>query len=118
VALAQAVEHTLGLSMNEVQRRHATATLAQIAAHQHVALADFTKALGTVIYNYATSLFLFHYATHAEEDALQNVYYRKIDVLVQAKAGVPLAPLLGDDADIARLPRGMPAAPGGAQAGP
>ena len=118
VALAQAVVHTLGLSMNEVQRRHATATLAQIAAHQHVALADFTKALGTVVYNYSTSLFLFHYATHAEEDALQEAYYRRIDVLMQARAGVPLAPLLGDDADIARLPHGMPAAPGGAQAGP
>src|SRR3989440_1438393 len=117
-ALAQATVHALGVSMAEVQRRHATATLAHIAAQQHVALAAFTKALGTVVYNYATSLFLFHYATHAEEDALQKAYHRKIDMLMQARPGVPLAPLLGDDAAIARLPHGMPAAPGGAQAEP
>jgi phospholipase C len=117
-ALAQAVVHTLGLSMKEVQRRHATSTLAQIAAHQHVALADVTKALGTVVYNYATSLSLFHYATPAEGDALQEAYHRKIDALMQAKAGVPLAPLLGDDAAIAGLPHGTPAPPAGAHPAP
>jgi hypothetical protein len=105
------------LSMNEVQRRHATSTLAQIAARQHVALAHFTRTLGTVVDNYATSLFLFHYATHAEASALQRAYHRTIDALMQARAGTPLAPLLGDDADIARLPHGSPAAPAGTQAG-
>jgi hypothetical protein len=104
--------------MKEVQRRHARFTLAQIAAQQHVALAAFAQTLRSVVYDYATSLFLFHYATHAEEDALQTDYYRKIDVLLQAKPGVPLAPLLGDDADIAQLPHGTPATRPAGQAGP
>ena len=117
-ALAQAVVHRLGVSMAEVQRRHARFTLAQIAAQQHVALADLVKALRAVVYDYATSLNLFGYVTHAQDDALQTVYYRKIDALVQAKAGTPLAPLLGDDAAIAQLPHGMPDARPAGQAGP
>jgi phospholipase C len=116
-ALAQAVVHTLGLSMTEVQRRHARFTLAQIAAQQHVARAVLAQGLRSVVYDYATSLFLFHYATHAEDDAVQTAYYGKIDALLQAKPGVPLAPLLGDDADIAQLPHGRPAAPTGAHVG-
>jgi hypothetical protein len=117
-ALAQAVVHTLGLSMAEVQRRHARFTLAQIAAQQHVARAAFAQALRAVVYDYATSLFLFDYATHAEDDAVQTAYYGKVDALLQARPGVPLAPLLGDDADIAQLPHGTPAARPVGQAGP
>src|SRR5919199_1287382 len=117
-ALAQATVYTLGLSMAEVQRRHATATLAQIAAQQHVALANVTKALRAVAYDYAVSLELFHYATREEGTALMSEYYRKIDALVQAPAGAPLAPLLGDDAAIAQLPHGTPAALPAGQAAP
>jgi phospholipase C len=115
-ALAQATVHTLGVSMAEVQRRHATATLAQIAAQQHVAADGLTKALRAVAYDYAVSLELFHYATRAEGSALMTEYFRKIDALVQAPAGAPLAPLLGDDAAITQLPHGTPAAPPPAQA--
>ena len=115
-ALAQATVHTLGVSMAEVQRRHATATLAQIAAHQHITLADLTKALRAVVYDYVGSMELLHYATREEGDALMTTYYHKIDALEQAGAGTPLAPLLGDDADIAQLPHGTPAAPPPAQA--
>src|SRR5919204_1373716 len=78
-ALAQAVVHTLGVSMAEVQRRHATATLAQIAAQQHVPLANLARALRAVVYDYATSLTLFGYVTRAQDNALQTDYYRKID---------------------------------------
>jgi hypothetical protein len=116
--LAQAVVHTLGLSMAEVQRRHATATLAQIAAQQHVALAELATALRAVAHDYATSMELLHYATREEGGALMTQSYRKIDALVQAPAGTPLAPLLGDDADIAQLPHGTPAARPAGQAGP
>jgi hypothetical protein len=114
-ALAQAVVHTLGLSMAEVQRRHATATLAQIAAQQHVTLADLANALRAVVYDYVSSMEILRYATREEGDALLTTYYRQIDVLMQARAGTPLAPLLGDDADVARLPHGTPAAPPAAQ---
>jgi cyclopropane fatty-acyl-phospholipid synthase-like methyltransferase len=110
--------HTLGVSMAEVQRRHAQLTLAQIAAQQHVTLADLARALRAVVYDYATSLNLFGYVTHAQDDALQQVYYRKIDALVQAPAGAPLAPLLGNDAAIAQLPHGTPDARPAGQAGP
>src|SRR5205085_12549358 len=114
--LAQATVHALGVSMSEVQCRHATATLAQIAAQQHITLADLTKALRAVVYDDVGSMELLHYATREEGDALMTTYYHKIDALVQAGAGTPLAPLLGDDADIAQLPHGTPAAPPPAQA--
>jgi phospholipase C len=117
-ALAQATVHTLGVSMAEVQRRHATATLAQIAAQQHVTLADLAKALRAVVYDYVGSMELLHYATREEGDALMTTYYREIDALVQARAGTPLAPLLGDDATIAQLPHGTPDARPAGQAGP
>jgi hypothetical protein len=115
-ALAQAVVHTLGVSMAEVQRRHATATLAQIAAQQHVTLADLAGALRAVVYDYVSSMEILRYATREEGDALMTTSYRQIDALMQAGAGTPLAPLLGDDAAVARLPHGTPAAPPPAQA--
>jgi hypothetical protein len=96
------------LSWAVVQRPHAQLTLAQIAEQQHVTLADLAKALRAVVYDYATSLNLFGYVTHAQDDALQTEYDRKIDALVQASAGTSLAPLLGDDAAIAQLPHGTP----------
>ena len=60
-------------------------------------------------------------ASHASpltDDALQMEYYRKIDALVQGRAGTPLAPLLGGDAAIAQLPHGTPAALPAERAGP
>jgi hypothetical protein len=59
---------------------------------------------------------ILRYATREEGDALLTTYYHQLDALVQAPAGAPLAPLLGDDVDVARLPHGTPAAPPAAQA--
>lgn len=89
-ALTQAITHTLGLSMAEVQQRHATRTLAQIAADRHVAAGTLTNAMNDAVYQFAFSEELLGYDTREEGDALRKDYKTKIDTLMTAKPGAPL----------------------------
>ena len=86
----QALTYTLGLSMPEIQRRHATQRLAQIAADRHVAVATLSRAMNDAATQFVFGAELFGYATREEGDNVRKTYERTISRLIMAKPGTPL----------------------------
>jgi phospholipase C len=108
-ALTQAVEHTLKLRMAEVTRRHATHTLAQIAAQQQVPVSRLRAAMRTAV-DLIVLLGLSKGFT-AESARIQRTSPAQIDAVLYARPGSPLSPPLGSGRDVALLPHGTPPAP-------
>jgi phospholipase C len=108
-ALTQAVEHTLKLPMAEVTRRHATQTLAQIAAQQKVPVSQLRTSMRTA----ADLIVLLGVSKGftAESARIQRTSPAQIDAVLYARAGSPLSPPLGGGRDVALLPHGTPPAP-------
>jgi len=108
-ALTQAVTHALRLSLAEIERRHATQTLAGIATARRVPPATLSALLRTTVAAYSSGGQLRDIFTGGEAAAIQRDYAHRIDLLLQAKPGAPLAPpLLRDERGTAILPHGTP----------
>jgi phospholipase C len=105
-ALTQAVTDTLRLSMAEVQRRHQTQTLAQIAAAQHIPLKALSTAMQNAVNAVAFSAEIQGFDTRDEGNALSAAYKSKIKSLVNAPPGASLEPLVKGAQDVALLPHG------------
>ena len=86
----QALTYTLGLSMPEIQRRHASRQLAQIAAERHVAVATLSQAMNDAVTQFVFGKELFGYATQEEGDNIRKTYEQTISQLIRAKPGTPL----------------------------
>jgi hypothetical protein len=89
-AETQALTYTLGLSMPEIQRRHATRQLAQIAAERHVAVATLSRAMYDALTQFVFSEELLGYVTRGEADSISKTYEQTISHLMTAKPGTPL----------------------------
>lgn len=107
-ALAQAVTNTLGLSMAEIQQRHRTRTLAQIATERRVTVSTLTNAMQTAVNAIAFSAEIQGFDTREQGAALSKDYMARIPPLVRAKPGASLAPLIQGAQDMALLPHGVP----------
>ncbi len=105
-ALTQAVTHTLGLSLADVERRHATRTLAQMAADRSVPLSRLDKALRLVIATWGNSGVNQGLFSGAQASALQQTVTTRVEAVLQAKPGTPLSPPLGGPSAVAALPHG------------
>ena len=105
-ALTQAITHMLRLSTTEIQRRHAAQTLAQIAADQKVPLSALTKGLGFVVASWANSANNLRFITHAQADAIQRDYGKRVAAVLGAPPGSPLSPLFGRMNETTLLPQG------------
>ncbi len=106
-ALTQALTHTLRLSLAEIQRRHRTQTLAQIAATQLVPLIAVSRALNDAVIAYANSGELLAYVTREQDGALRKTYATRVADLLRAAPGTPLTPpLLADARGVSVLPHG------------
>src|SRR5207248_9468502 len=110
-ALNQAVGHTLGLRMAEIERRHKSRTLAQIAAAQKVPVPALTKAMQDAVNQFAFSGEVQGFLTREQGTALQGAYARKIAALMQARPASPLVPPFGPPGTPAVLPVATPASP-------
>ena len=86
----QALTYTLGLSMPEIQRRHATERLAQIAADRHVAVTTLSQAMNDAVTQFVVGEELLGYATGEEGDNIRKTYEQTISRLITAKPGTPL----------------------------
>ncbi len=101
-SLTQTVEHLLGLSFPQLEDRHASLTLAEIAAGRGGPAETLSAAMNATIDAYA-------FAKAVEGQATQQAIaqaHNGVSALLQAPAGSPLAPLLGSDQDVAALPHG------------
>ncbi len=103
-ALTQAFTHALGLPFAQIQRLHATQTLAQIAARQHVPLSSLTLAAQRAIEAYSFSDMLLGYASYKDSDTMVPKLEQRVAALIHARPGTPLSPLLGENPSI--LPHG------------
>jgi phospholipase C len=92
-ALRQAVEHSLGLSLAAVQRRHARESLAAIARDQHVTPAALAGALRDAAGAFAFTEQILGQATRQQGQAMRADLFHQIDALLAAPPGAPL-PLL------------------------
>lgn len=110
-ALTQAVEHTLRLTLADIQRLHTTRTLAQIAAGENIALSTLTTAMQSAVTQFAFSAELQGFATRAEGSAIQRRYARSINALVRAPPGSSLVPPLASAQSVMMLPHGTPVMP-------
>jgi hypothetical protein len=95
--------------MAEVTRRHATQTLAQIAAQQKVPVSQLRTSMRTA----ADLIVLLGVSKGftAESARIQRTSPAQIDAVLYARAGSPLSPPLGGGRDVALLPHGTPPAP-------
>lgn len=93
-ALRQAITHTLGMSLAAVQRRHATQTLARIAAERHISLATLARAMNDAVGEFVLGEELLGYATRGEGNAILVAYKRTIAALMTVKPGTSLSPPL------------------------
>jgi phospholipase C len=105
--LSQTLTATLHLSLAEIERRHATETLAQIAAQQGVSRASLIAAVRSAYFNLTNAAQILGYVTQAQENTAHPAYLRAFNMLLDAPPRAPLT-MLGSEQDIASLPHGTP----------
>lgn len=92
-ALAQAVQHALGMSIAELRRLHTTQTVAAIALSRHVAPVTVANALRDATGSFAFSEQILGQMTREEGQALRARLFHQIDALLTTRPGARL-PLL------------------------
>jgi phospholipase C len=107
-ALTQTLQSDLHLAMPTIEARHATETLAQIAAQRKISTADLSYHLHWVLRALVNTAGDLHYLTHAQVTALLNGTGSRVSALLTAPPGTPLVPTFGDPSDIALLPHATP----------
>ena len=105
--LSATVTSTLHLSLAQILRLHATKTLSQIAAQQHVTRNALAYNVKYGFYALSSAAQMLGYITHAQENNDRISYLRDFSALLDVPPGKKLS-MLGSEQDMAALPRGTP----------
>ena len=107
-ALSQTLTATLHLSLAQIEQRHASQTLAQIAAAQHVSSATLVAAVRSAYFSLTNAADTLGYLTHTQENSDRASYMQRFTSLLDARAGTSLASMLGSAQQMEELPHGTP----------
>jgi phospholipase C len=107
-AVEQDITWTLGLSRAQVVKLHATQTLGQIAARQHVSTATLQANLKYTVFALTFAVNVQHLLSGQEENATIQRYQQLLSSLLSAKPGTDLTPLLDPSGLTVQLPHGTP----------
>ena len=107
-AFTTTLQYDLHLPMTAIIQKHATSTLAQIAAVQHMSLKKLTQDLNDDVNNMTFFVQNQDLITHEQDNNLRTTYARKITATLSVAPGSALGSLFGTASDAALLPRAQP----------
>jgi phospholipase C len=106
--LGQTLSSTLRLSLADIERLHATRTLAQIAARQGVARAALSDAVIFAYTSLTNTAQILGYSAPNSAAANAANYLAAFNALLDVPPGAPLSGMLGGAPRTASLPAGTP----------
>jgi phospholipase C len=107
-AVEQTMTASLHLSRSQIIKRHATKTLAQIAAAQKVSQADLMANLRYAVTSLTFAANVPHYISSTEANNTWHRYEGLLTTLLKARPGASLAPLLDPSGLSVQLPHATP----------